>query len=184
MGEWGGEIKQRLDRCLSSTEWFQIFGDATCKHVENEASDHSMLVLSTIPAQKKMKKRFVFDQFWAQSQEAEGVVRQAWARPQVGSKMFKIIRKIRECWIALLSWNRLNKKNAATQINEIKRKIQELKESAVQGKSREMAELKLKLSSAYKAEEIFWPQKARSKWLKEGDKNTTYFHACVKTRRK
>nr|XP_027089582.1 uncharacterized protein LOC113710661 [Coffea arabica] len=143
-----------------------------------------MLVLYTIPAQKKMKKRFVFDQVWAQSQEAEGVVRQAWARPQVGSKMFKITRKIRECRIALLSWNRLNKKNAAIQINEIKRKIQELKDSAVQGKSRKMAELKLKLSSAYKAEEIFWAQKARSKWLKEGDKNTAYFHACVKTRRK
>ena len=98
--------------------------------------------------------------------------------------MFKITRKIRECRIALLSWNRLNKKNAAIQINEIKRKIQELKESAVQGKSRKMAELKLKLSSAYKAEEIFWAQKARSKWLKAGDKNTAYFHACVKTRRK
>ncbi|XP_071937637.1 uncharacterized protein [Coffea arabica] len=76
-----GEIKQRLNRCLSSTGWFQTFGDAICKHVENEASDHSMLVLSTIPAQKKMKIRFVFDQVWAQSQEAEGVVRKAWAEP-------------------------------------------------------------------------------------------------------
>ncbi|XP_071933079.1 uncharacterized protein [Coffea arabica] len=34
------------------------------------------------------------------------------------------------------------------------------------------------------AKEIFWAQKARSIWLKEGDKNRAYFHACVKTRRK
>ncbi|XP_071921715.1 uncharacterized protein [Coffea arabica] len=105
-----GEIKQRLDRCLSSVGWFQMFGEATCKHVENEASDHAMLVLTTIPEQKKMRKRFVFDQKWAQNQETEVVVKNAWEKPQA--------------------------------------------------------------------------QKARSRWLKEGDKNTAYFHACVKTRRK
>lgn len=44
--------------------------------------------------------------------------------------------------------------------------------------------LEEKMSEAYMNEEIFWSQKARSKWLKEGHKNTTYFHASVKTRRK
>ncbi|XP_071933729.1 uncharacterized protein [Coffea arabica] len=179
-----GEIKQRLDRCLSSVGWFQMFGEATCKHVENEASDHAMLVLTTIPEQKKVRKRFVFDQKWAQNQETEVVVKNAWEKPQVGSRMFKITRKIRECRIALLSWNRMHQQNTATLIREIKKKIQELKESNDKGKRGKMVEMKLKLSSAYKAEEIFWAQKARSRWLKEGDKNTAYFHACVKTRRK
>ena len=37
---------------------------------------------------------------------------------------------------------------------------------------------------AYRRKEVYWGQKARSNWLKEGDKNTMYFHAIVEGRRK
>ena len=33
-------------------------------------------------------------------------------------------------------------------------------------------------------EELYWIQKSRIKWLKEGDKNTGYFHATVIGKRK
>ena len=47
----------------------------------------------------------------------------------------------------------------------------------------EIAAALKELSDAFKAEEIFWKQKSRVFWLREGDKNTKKFHALTKQRR-
>ena len=48
-----GEVRQRLDRCLSSYDWVQKFEAATCQHMESFASDHSLLILDTEPEKGK-----------------------------------------------------------------------------------------------------------------------------------
>ncbi|XP_071914102.1 uncharacterized protein [Coffea arabica] len=50
--EGDGEVKERLDRCLCSTEWVQLYERVRCNHVETEASDHLMLIRT-----KKGRKR-------------------------------------------------------------------------------------------------------------------------------
>lgn len=41
---------------------------------------------------------------------------------------------------------------------------------------------RIEIHENYKMEEIMWYQRARSKWLMEGDTNTTYFHRVVNIR--
>lgn len=53
MWDNGEEIKERLDRVLTSAEWFQANSEVKLTHIQNEASDHSMLLLDTYPDKKK-----------------------------------------------------------------------------------------------------------------------------------
>ena len=62
--------------------------------------------------------------------------------------------------------------------------MEEAKEPKNPGNKRTIKQLNEQLSKSDKEEEIYCCQKARSKWLKEGDRNTAYFHASVGARRK
>lgn len=44
-------------------------------------------------------------------------------------------------------------------------------------------EINSALRRAYQEEEQFWQQRSRIQWLKQGDRNTGFFHAATRTRR-
>ncbi|XP_071905636.1 uncharacterized protein [Coffea arabica] len=98
--------------------------------------------------------------------------------------MFRVVRRIKECRLALIEWNKRVKANTKVKIQEIKEKLKVAREEGDPCNSGDIASLKRQLSKAYKDEELFWSQKSRSRWLKEGDKNTTFFHISVTTKRK
>lgn len=58
-GSMEGEIKERLDRGLCSPDRFLEIENMKCTHINNEASDHQILMIDTRPDQQKRKKRFV-----------------------------------------------------------------------------------------------------------------------------
>ncbi|XP_071939954.1 uncharacterized protein [Coffea arabica] len=182
--EGEGEVKERLDRGLCSAGWLQRFDRVVCTHIENDASDHAILMVDTNPEITKRKMRFYFDQRWTKNPDMKEVIQGAWRKVQIGSRMYKITRKIKEVRVAILEWRRKVQGNSKVKIKELKEKLKEVKEEHESGNKSRVIELKNQLSKAYEEEELYWSQKSRSKWLKEGDRNTAYFHTTVKAKRK
>ena len=179
-----GEVKERLDRALCNAGWFHVFDRAQCKHVENLGSDHSMLLIDSCPPQGKKKKRFSFDKRWLQREGMKQVVERAWRLGSGGSRMFKVKKKIVNCRIELLKWRNKFQGNSRRRIEDLKHQLEELRKGAYQDKRERSLDLKNQLKKAYEDEKVYWSQKARVSWLREGDRNTQYFHACTKGRRK
>nr|XP_027071698.1 uncharacterized protein LOC113696490 [Coffea arabica] len=182
--EGEGEIRERLDRCLGSVGWVQKYENAAVEHIEIEASDHCLLLMDTKSKQRRAKRRFFFDQRWARDEASIAVIKRAWGLEQNGSRMFRVVKRIKECRIALIEWNKSLKGNTKAKIQELKEKLRSVREENEPCNKGVITTLKLQLSKAYKDEELFWSQKSRSRWLKEGDKNTAYFHLSVMAARK
>ena len=48
----------------------------------------------------------------------------------------------------------------------------------------EINQVRKEINDLLDSEEIFWGQRAKAHWLREGDKNTKFFHAKASERRK
>ena len=84
----------------------------------------------------------------------------------------------------MLKWRNGFIENSRKRISNLKQQLMEEKSSDIEGRKGKVAALKNQLVGAYREEEQYWSQKARINWLQKGDKNTKYFHAVVKRRRK
>ena len=93
-----------------------------------------------------------------------------------------IMDHIASCRKALSQWRRQNNVNTEKQVEELKEKVDDLY-SNDDATSEEIADALKELTTALKAEEMFWRQKSTVLWLRKGDKNSKYFHALVKQKR-
>ena len=65
---------------------------------------------------------------------------------QAGSRMFKMVKNIKECRIALLEWNKKVKGNTKAKIQELKEKLKAVKAGSDPGSRGDIANLKMQLS--------------------------------------
>ena len=78
---------------------------------------------------------------------------------------------ISSCRKALSEWRKQNNVNSAKLVEELKEKVEGLYADD-NATTEEIAAALKELFDALKAKEIFWKQKSRVFWLREGDRDT------------
>ncbi|XP_012854391.1 PREDICTED: uncharacterized protein LOC105973895 [Erythranthe guttata] len=181
-------VWQRLDRILVNTTFHNIFPALKVHHLARDASDHAPLSVTFEQDQQQARGRFIFQRMWADHPSFLEVVRKAWDTPTSGSASNAFHTKLMNVRKTLKNWNWDTFGDIQWNIKESQEKIQVLENILVQGWSedtqKQLVELKQHLLKLEQWEAELLSNKARIAWEKDGDRNTAFFHASMKDRRK
>ncbi|XP_049399723.1 uncharacterized protein LOC125863750 [Solanum stenotomum] len=182
-------IFKRLDKVFGNNELMSLIPNSEVHHLIRQGSDHALLHVIGNSLQEIVTKPLKFLNFWTKQSEFKKVVEDNWNGEEINGNPFKMIHsKIKRIKSISTQWSRrtfgdifqrIATLDDTIKVMEIQMEITPTTENKALLHKAE-AELKI-----YRhIEEEFWRQKEGMKWFKEGDRNTKFFHAYVKGKRR
>jgi hypothetical protein len=175
----GGDanVKVRLDRAVADIAWRDLFGDATLRHLVSSRSDHCRLLLEARKEDWERHKMRIFhyELMWERLESLALEIKEAWCTAPNREGLGGVATALRRVQGALRFWSKKNFGSVTNELEALKAKLEELK-SSFTAERQEIRRITNKMNELLYREEMMWLQRSRVAWLREGDKNTSYFH--------
>lgn len=145
-------------------------------------SDHQPLLISPFNSTYiRAPKIFRFESAWLLEDNYYQMLQNSWSDSMpIWENLHKIHASITNWRLSTFHQVRYQKKKLMARIGGIQKRIQE--GARCHGLILMEHKLQVKLDSILHKEELMWPQRARTQWLRDGDRNTRYYHTKVVTR--
>lgn len=180
----------RLDRFLISMDWEDHYPHFFQEAFSKLVSNHWPIIFNT-DSQNFGLKQFKFENMWVLHPQYHSNIAIWWNECTfIGREGYKFCQNFKFIKRKLIIWN----KNTFEDIKSKKEKMLEEISKLDKMYSDNMGlpdtlkasrlSLLADLDSLLHYEEIYWKQKAKYKWLKEGDRNTKFFHKIASGRKR
>ncbi|GAU37478.1 hypothetical protein TSUD_207140 [Trifolium subterraneum] len=175
-------VEEKLDRALSNNDWNQIFPNARLQCLTATSSDHYPLLLLCDPVSTTPynNKPFKFENAWLVDPDCDQFVKNSWQ----ALSSHGITNKLEGCASDLLQWSKEKFQSLRKDIDKYHKKLEQLRDHVDNSNINYFNALKKRLSSLLLQDDLFWRQRAKTFWYKDGDLNTKFFHAAATARRK
>lgn len=181
----GVSIWERLDRAVATVEWFSNFPGTRVHHIDSMTSDHKFLWIEQAGLEFQPKKKpFRFEEMWLADKGCGETVEGVWLAnfEEFGNQ--RVLKKIEKCGKELAHWSQNCFGSVRKELDKKKKELAQVEKMALQsGGSLRIVELRNEINALMGKEERMWRQRSRNLYLKEGDRNTRFFH-CKATQRK
>jgi len=190
---WSNERRSptlvRLDRALVSLQWEGLHPDCHLQALSLDASDHCPLLLQTNLYSHRMR-RFHFESFWPKTAGFQEALIQGWVSTSGSSDpLRRLDERFRNLTRELQRWAAHRIGNIREQLLMARAIILRLDRAAdlrqlSDSEHQLRKDLKLKTLGLASLERTMARQKARVRFLADGDANTKYFHLLARGRKR
>lgn len=183
--EVGSKIYAKIDHAFCNEEWNNKFPNYQLDYDAPMLSDHSPGLLSLKMMDQFGPKPFKFIKGWMKHPKFKDTVESSWCTPIQGNPQIRLAKKLKGLKDPLKVLNKNSFANISAQVQNAKNNLELAQMQAVEDPSNDQilqleknaVEDYVRLSTF---EESFFIEKARIRWLKDGDRNTHFFHRTVK----
>jgi ribonuclease HI len=184
----GEFVKERLDRATATDEWRELFPRRVVEVLPNRSSDHNPLLISFNGRDgryRRWRKKIRFEAEWNGMEQPKAIIKRIWRVVSTGTSAWKRVgRKLCDSKIALSEWARKESRPVEEIIKKKTNAIEKLQAEEGIIDVGELGKLQKEVNELIAQEDTHLRQRAKVEWLKAGDKNSKFFHACIAQRRR
>jgi hypothetical protein len=168
-----------------------MFENCSVENIIATSSDHYAIKIKLIfdpmeGVQRPVSHAFRYEAMWRRAPEYKEVLETAWSASREG------VPSLRSTWSTLnrmgpvlKDWSRATFGSVRKQIRRYEQQLSFLRGQPVSDASlKEERDIEHKLGELFVCEEIMARQRSRVEWLREGDRNTSFFHARASARKR
>ncbi|KAL9236058.1 hypothetical protein vseg_010766 [Gypsophila vaccaria] len=179
---------RKLDRLLVNHEWLAKYDQYVANFLPEGYFDHTPCIVHQKHQIHRPNRPFKYFNMWSKDDRFSSLVQQVWDKKIKGTTMFQVVKHLKELKPVLKRLNRDSFNDIERQVRVMYIKLQEIQAklginpSYTKRQHQEM-ELNRKYQKLAEAHDEYLHQKTKSEWIKNGDRNTEYFHGVLKGRR-
>ncbi|XP_074309071.1 uncharacterized protein LOC141643697 [Silene latifolia] len=176
-------VYERIYKALASKTWFDLFPNTGLKHFPIQISDHAPIELDLDLTRNTNKKPYKLEAWALEYEECLQIIKEAWRREWEGSPAYRVMRKLVHVRQNVKKWTLDKRKEWKGKWQDFYKRLEHGMNMAIQDGNDEIyTSVNEEIKEFAKVAAIYWRQRAKIRWINEGDCCTRYFFNWVKGR--